>query len=91
MPSSSIAIWTGTQKAGLACITNLNERFALLQACSGFWKALAQDVLQPCIRGITTRHPQNLGWWTKPLQEQDKITILTHDYCARLPRRVKDG
>jgi hypothetical protein len=33
----------------LARITDLDEWLALLQAGPGFWKALTQDVAQPCI------------------------------------------
>lgn len=35
--------------APLARITNLDEWLALLQTCSSFWKALTQNVSQPCI------------------------------------------
>jgi hypothetical protein len=77
--------------APLTRVTDLDEWLALLQVASGFWKAREQDSSQPCIRGIAaTRHPQNLGRRTEPLQEQDKITVLTHDHCPSLPCGVKD-
>ena len=74
----------------LARITDFAEWLALLQAGSGFRKALEQDFSHPGIRGVPTGHPQHLRRRSKPLQEHDNIPVFTHDHGTRLPRRVKD-